>query len=137
MIFHRSTSATRPVCLTLLALATTLTLPACAPSPADQSGAALFAARCASCHGPAGDGDGPAAQGLNPRPRKLRDTAWLAGVSDEQLRRTITGGGAAVGKSALMPPQPDLLEHPKALSGLVDYVRGLPKTAQGKDVNHP
>jgi putative copper resistance protein D len=35
-------------------------------------GAALYADRCAVCHGPEGGGDGPAAAGLHPRPPDLR-----------------------------------------------------------------
>lgn len=31
----------------------------------------MWAARCASCHGAEGRGDGPAAAGLNPRPKDL------------------------------------------------------------------
>ncbi len=37
----------------------------------DSDGARLFRARCASCHGPSGEGDGPLAAELIPRPRDL------------------------------------------------------------------
>ena len=42
-----------------------------------QSGASLFAANCAGCHGAGGRGDGPAAAALLPRPANLT-TAQLA-----------------------------------------------------------
>lgn len=41
-------------------------------APAERpDGAALFAAHCASCHGPGGKGDGPAAAALDPKPADL------------------------------------------------------------------
>jgi mono/diheme cytochrome c family protein len=103
-------------------------------------GEALYRVRCASCHGVSGAGDGPAAANLQPQPRNLSDAAWQAGVTDAHLAAVITGGGAAVGKSALMPPQPDLAAHPQALQRLVAFVRGLAQpatrttTAQGTPV---
>lgn len=100
-------------------------LGACAPSPADQSGQALYAARCASCHGATGAGDGPAAAAQNPKPRDLRQPAWQDAVDDAHLRQAIVGGGAAVQKAATMPPQPDLADHPEALARLVAHVRTL------------
>ena len=92
------------------------------PSPAAAgSPAPVFAARCAVCHGPEGRGDGPAGAAFNPRPRDLGDPAWQASVTDAHLARVITEGGAAVGKSASMPPHPDL--SPALVEGLVKLVR--------------
>ncbi len=34
-------------------------------------GQATFAKYCATCHGPKGEGDGPAARALNPKPRNF------------------------------------------------------------------
>ncbi len=34
-------------------------------------GQAAYARYCTSCHGPKGEGDGPAAKALNPKPRNL------------------------------------------------------------------
>jgi mono/diheme cytochrome c family protein len=89
--------------------------PAPAPAPAPpapgggaSAGAALFAARCVTCHGTNGAGDGPASVGLTPRPRDFRDPAWQAKVTDAHIEEIIAKGGAAVGLSPLMPPQPDL-----------------------------
>lgn len=51
-----------------------------AAGPADLSrGAELFQARCVACHGEAGDGAGPAAAVLTPRPADFTDLArWAA-----------------------------------------------------------
>src|SRR5690242_1634708 len=59
----------------------------------------IFNARCAACHGQEGMGNGPGAVALNPKPRNYHDKAWQAKVTDQDLRKTITYGGAAVGKS--------------------------------------
>lgn len=67
------------------------------------SGADLFAQNCAACHGATGGGDGPAAAGLNPKPRKLSDKATMEKISDDTIISTIKKGGAAMGKSPVMP----------------------------------
>lgn len=89
------------------------------------SGQGLYQARCANCHGQTGEGDGPASRGLQPLPRNLRTAAWQDAVSDAHLRTTILSGGAGVGRSSRMPPQPDLASHPQALERLVQHVRSL------------
>src|SRR5687768_1916562 len=95
-----------------IALCMTLLLVACSkkettaavPPEAEET----FGQRCATCHGTDGKGSGAAAANLNPKPRDYTDAQWQASVTDDDLRKVITKGGAAVGKSALMPPNPDL-----------------------------
>ena len=89
----------------------------------------VFSTRCATCHGPSGHGDGPAAQALNPKPRNYTDPAWQKSVTDEQIKKTIVEGGAAVGKSPLMAANPDLADKPVVLEGLVKIVRGFSSDA--------
>ncbi len=100
-----------------------------APSAhADQDkGAELFSQRCVACHGDQGRGDGAAAASLDPKPRNFHDTAWQQTVTDEQLRQVIQYGGAAVGKSPVMPAQPDL-KDPALLASLVAHLRELGTT---------
>jgi mono/diheme cytochrome c family protein len=86
-----------------------------------------FTESCAPCHGPAGHGDGPASSALNPKPRNYSDKAWQASVTDEQIRKTIIYGGAAVGKSPNMPSSPDLDSKPEVVDGLVKIVRSFGK----------
>lgn len=83
----------------------------------------VFNERCSACHGAEGKGNGPASAALNPKPRNYSDAAWQASVSDEQIAKTITMGGAAVGKSPMMPASPDLDEKPEVVAGLVKMVR--------------
>lgn len=56
-----------------------------------QIGAAAFEANCATCHGPLGAGDGPAAVALDPMPADLRDS-HVQGLSDGALFYVITNG---------------------------------------------
>ncbi len=100
------------------------TAPAAAMSP--QAAQELFKARCATCHGDSGHGDGPAATALNPKPRNYSDAAWQDKVTDEEIRKTILYGGAAVGKSPIMPGNPDLEGKPE-LDALVKIVRSFKK----------
>lgn len=97
--------------------------PAGQPSQAQQ----MFNTVCATCHGADGTGKGPAAESLNPKPRDYTDAAWQASVTDDQLKETILKGGQAVGKSPMMPGQPQLADHPEVLDGLVKIIRGFKK----------
>lgn len=83
----------------------------------------MFNSRCAPCHGTNGKGDGPGAAALNPKPRDYTDATWQKSVTDDQLRKTIVMGGAAVGKSPIMPASPDLESKPEVVNGLVKIVR--------------
>lgn len=82
---------------------------------------------CSTCHGKTGTGDGAAAAALNPKPRNYTDKAWQKSVTDEYLGKAIVSGGAAVGKSALMPPNPDLANKPEVVAGLVQIIRNFGK----------
>ncbi|MFT3837765.1 MAG: urate hydroxylase PuuD [Myxococcaceae bacterium] len=80
---------------------------------------------CSTCHGVNGDGTGPAAAALNPKPRDFHDPKWQASVTDEDLGMVILGGGGAVGKSAAMPPNPDLAQKPDVVSELIKRIRSF------------
>lgn len=86
-----------------------------------------FEQRCGSCHGVDGKGNGPAAASLKPPPRDYSDKEWQKSVTDEQLRKTIIYGGAAVGKSAAMPAAPDLESQPAMVDGLIKKIRSYGK----------
>ena len=86
---------------------------------------ALYAQRCASCHGPKGAGDGPLARSLPVPPRQFTNASWQARVSDEMIERAILHGGESVGMSALMPPNPDLSSDRPVLKGLVGLIRSF------------
>jgi mono/diheme cytochrome c family protein len=97
-----------------------------APSEAARKEAEqIFATRCFTCHGPTGKGDGPASQGLTPPPRNFHDPAWQASVTDEHIEKIIKFGGAAVGKSPAMPPNPDLMSKAEIVAALRHHIREL------------
>jgi mono/diheme cytochrome c family protein len=93
-------------------------------APADEA-KQTFSTLCVTCHGADGKGDGVAAANLNPKPRNYTDKAWQASVTDDQLAKVILEGGAAVGKSPLMPPNPQLKDKPQVIAELVKIVRGF------------
>lgn len=99
------------------------------PPAAMEAAQAIFKARCALCHGPAGGGDGPASAALSPRARDMRDPAWQASVTDAHIEAIIRGGGPAVGKSPIMPGNPDLKDRPDVLRALRVLVRGFAAAA--------
>lgn len=85
----------------------------------------IFVARCALCHGVNGAANGPNSEGLKPQPRNFQDPEWQASVTDAHIEKIIVEGGAAVGKSAVMPPNPDLAGKPEVVAALRAYVRSL------------
>jgi len=105
-----------------LVLVVLLVQPAVAADP--EAGEKKFKQLCSSCHGPAGGGDGPAAAGLNPKPRDLSDAEWQASVDDEHLRTVISKGGPAVGLSPMMTPFGHALKG-EDLENVVAYIRSL------------
>lgn len=90
----------------------------------NEEAKALAQNRCAMCHGATGKGDGPQAGTMNPKPRDFSTKEWQKSVSDAQIRSAILKGGGGVGKSVLMPPNPDLEEKPQVVDALVKIVRG-------------
>lgn len=62
--------------------------------PSLVRGRELYQSTCASCHGVAGAGDGPAAATLTPRPANLADSAVLGSSSPLDFYRRITVGVA-------------------------------------------
>jgi mono/diheme cytochrome c family protein len=99
--------------------------PSTEPLPGDPVlGRALYAVHCASCHGPAGAGDGPAAAALHPRPRDHTDAWQLEARSDRELHRMIQEGGPSIQRSPLMPAFGDSLD-PLDAWALVAHVRTL------------
>ncbi len=94
-------------------------------SEADRNEAkTVFTQRCVACHGASGMGDGAAAAALNPKPRAFGDAAWQASVTDAHIEKIIEQGGGAVGKSPLMPPNPDLVGKP-VVKALREHVRNF------------
>jgi cytochrome c551/c552 len=105
------------------------TVPSAQPAlaPADEA-KRLLHDRCVMCHGQDGRGDGPSAATLSPKPRDWTGAEWQRSATDAEIRNAILGGGVAVGKSPLMPPNPDLKDKPAVTDELVKLVRGYGKS---------
>lgn len=94
-----------------------------------EAGKATFATLgCVACHGTTGQGDGPAAASLTPKPRQYSDAAWQDSVTDEAIKKVIVEGGAANGMSPLMASYGAQFEGKEAdLNNVVTYIRSLRK----------
>lgn len=87
----------------------------------------IFAARCSTCHGLTGQGDGPGSAALTPKPRNFTDKMWQSNVTDKHIETIIQFGGAAVGKSPTMVANPDLVSKPAVVAALRAHIRSLGK----------
>lgn len=71
-------------------------------------GKALFSAQCASCHGDAGKGDGPAAAALNPRPRNFASgDGWKNPRKPTAVYEVVTKGlpGTSMSSFSTLPAE--------------------------------
>ncbi len=55
-------------------------------------GSKVYSTNCAVCHGPKGEGDGPAGKALNPPPRNFVEGKWTVGGDSISLYKTIKDG---------------------------------------------
>jgi mono/diheme cytochrome c family protein len=83
---------------------------------------------CVPCHGVNGDGNGPGAQALNPKPRNFKDLKWQASVNDQRIAKVIKEGGASVGLSASMAAWGAVISD-SDMPALVAIVRGFAKAS--------
>jgi cytochrome c oxidase cbb3-type subunit 3 len=93
---------------------------------AAEGTATLFGELCSVCHGVGGKGDGPSAQGLEPKPADFTNCKVMAKDSDEVLFKIIKGGGQSAGRSTVMPSWGDSLTD-RQIRDLVKFIRGLCK----------
>jgi caa(3)-type oxidase subunit IV len=84
---------------------------------------------CASCHGTAGDGTGPAGAQLDPEPADFTDPAFWDGRDMDRIVTVIRDGAAAVGGSPLMVGWSASFT-PEQIQQLADYVATFRPTAE-------
>ena len=95
------------------------------PLPPDSApGAGTYLARCASCHGLRGDGDGFNAPFLPVSPTAHSDSAAMSLRPDDTLYDGIHSGGWVLGRSHRMPAFGASLDD-REIRELVSYVRTL------------
>lgn len=91
-----------------------------------RKGKLVFEKYCAVCHGSEGKGDGFNAYNLDPRPRDLTDSTYMAALADARLAETIREGGRRFNKSILMPAWGNTLTADQ-IDDIIAYVRSLAK----------
>ncbi|MEW5983234.1 MAG: c-type cytochrome [Acidobacteriota bacterium] len=84
-------------------------------------GEAIYLKRCTGCHGSKADGKGPNSLDILPRPRNLRNAAFIAGVSDRRLLESLLYGV----QGTAMPPWIDYGLTTTDAGDLVNYIRSL------------
>ena len=105
--------------------------------PDVRAASALYAVRCAACHGPGGRGDGPAAKGLDPAPTNFHDHARLDRRSAHALYNAITLGVPGTAMAAFADLSDDqrwaLAVHVAGLAdGEAARARGTALWAEGR-----
>ena len=86
-----------------------------------QQGQQKYQTYCATCHGSAGMGDGPAGAGLKPRPRNLVEGQWTQGGSSIKLYETLSQGIQGTGMASFS------YLSPGDRWALVHYIRSITK----------
>ncbi len=104
LVMHVQTLHTQPIDVGNLANSATL-----------ARGASVYAVNCVSCHGINGDGNGPAAKALVPRPADLTHKQPDASL----VQRVLTQGVAGTS----MPPWPGLSDADR--QAVTAFVRSL------------
>ncbi len=93
-------------------------------------GEQIFLARCTGCHGRKADGKGPNSLDISPRPRNLRNRAFVMTVSDHRLYDSILYGV----QGTAMPPWIDYGLTQNDVGDIINFIHSLNKTsdASGK-----
>jgi cbb3-type cytochrome oxidase cytochrome c subunit/cytochrome c553 len=86
------------------------------------AGKTVYEANCSGCHGNAGNGAGPAAAALNPKPRNFIEAKFKYGDRDTDLFKTVANGVTGTA----MPPWKDALSDDQRWA-VISYVRTFKK----------
>ena len=84
-------------------------------------GEAIFMARCTGCHGRKADGKGPNSLDISPRPRNLRNAAFIVNTPDKRLIESITYGV----EGTAMPPWIDYGLSQNDIGDVVNFIRSM------------
>lgn len=94
------------------------------------AGEQIFLQRCTGCHGRKADGKGPNSLDISPRPRNLRNSAFINSVTDRRLFTSITYGV----EGTAMPSWVDYGLSQNDVGNLINFVRSLnQKPAQASE----
>lgn len=120
---RRASGALRHLCLSGLAALWAVAAPPPAvgkDAAAVARGGAVYGSHCVTCHGANADGEGRTAHLYKPRPANLR----ASDKNDAYLTLIIRKGGAALGRSEVMPAWESELDESQ-IRDLVSYLRSI------------
>jgi len=101
-----------------------LTNPFAADHEAIEAGEETYNTLCATCHGPQGNGDGPGAESLDPKPASLSDGMMMNELSDGYLFWRVSKGGMMEPFNSAMPAWETGLTEEQRWQ-VISYVRTL------------
>ena len=87
-------------------------------------GKRIFYQQCVWCHADATPAGPSNRSNLTPVPPLLNDGATLNAESDEYMQNIVTLGGAAMGKSAMMPPYGRMLSA-EEIRSVIAFTRAI------------
>jgi len=99
-----------------------LTNPFAGDHEATEAGAEIYDVNCATCHGPEGKGDGPAAAGLDPQPASLADAHMMEEMNDGALYWRVSEGGMMDPFNSVMPAWKETLSDDEIWQ-VITYIR--------------
>ena len=85
------------------------------------AGEKVFLDRCTGCHGRKADGKGPNSLDISPRPRNLRNSAFINNATDKRLFTSITYGV----EGTAMPSWTDYGLTQQDIGNLINFIRSL------------
>jgi sulfur oxidation c-type cytochrome SoxX len=94
-------------------------------------GEKTFLRRCSGCHGRKADGRGPNSLDIVPRPRNLRNAAFLESVADRRLFESIMYGV----QGTAMPSWIDYGLSQNDVGDLVNFIRNINSKATARTLN--
>jgi mono/diheme cytochrome c family protein len=96
-----------------------------------KRGEETFVKRCAGCHGRKADGKGPNSVDILPRPRNLRNSAFVDSVTDRRLFESILYGI----QGTAMPSWVDYGLSQNDVGDLVNFIRSINVKSNARSLN--
>ena len=90
-----------------------------------EKGKALYDKFCASCHGEKGDGNGPAAPKMDPKPRDFTNKEAMKVMKDEHILKVVRDGKDVLPLFGMRAWKDDLTEE--QINDVAAYVKSFAK----------